>query len=250
VTGTGVSRIAVWLGVGAAIAAPASQALTGWGLTAAEFSRQGDSTLRVAGYAFSIWGVIYAGLLAYAVRRMAARRGSPLDAAVDGALAAASLGCGLWIVAAGLNLRWATVLVIGSALAAALFGLSRLRRTGASLGWVDRATVLWPLALLGGWLTVASMVNVLTVLTAEGLITASSAQPAAILGVLAAAAVSLAVLWTTRCLSYALPVAWGLVGAFVAERDHQPVVADAAFAAAILLLLAAIAWRRPVRRPI
>jgi hypothetical protein len=45
-------------------------------------------------------------------------------------------------------------------------------------------------------------------------------------------------------------VAWGLVGAFVAERDHQPVVADAAFAAAILLLLAAIAWRRPVRRPI
>ncbi|MES2896505.1 MAG: hypothetical protein V4759_10770 [Pseudomonadota bacterium] len=237
---TRAARIAVWLGVAAAIAAPASQAITGWGLTASQFAGQGDATLRVAGYAFSIWGVIYAGLIGYAVRRMLQGPGAALEAAVDLPLAAASLGCGLWIVAAGLNLRWLTVLVIAAALAAALVGLVRLRRTSRTFTWAERLTVLWPLALLAGWLTVAAVVNLLTVLTAEGLIGPASASAAAIAGIVAAGALSLAVLRATRLVSYTLPVAWGLLGAFMAERGDQPVVAYAALAFAGLLPIAAI----------
>lgn len=236
--------LAVWLGVAVAIAAPASQALTGWGLTASEFSGQGDSTLRVAGYAFSIWGIIYAGMLAYAIRRLTPRSDTVLEGAVDGPLALASLGCGVWIVAAGLNLRWFSVLVIAVSLAAALVGLIRLSRAAPAFTWPDRLTVLWPLALLAGWLTAASVLNLVTVLTAEGLIDPAKATVAALAGIGAAGAIALATLFTTGFVSYALPVAWGLVGAFVAERGDQPIVAYSALACAALLLLASPFARR------
>lgn len=51
----------------------------GLGQTAAEFSADSDATLKVAGWAFSIWGIIYLGLLAYAVRQVLPQTGeSPL----------------------------------------------------------------------------------------------------------------------------------------------------------------------------
>ena len=48
----------------AAVAAPLVayvQMLFGWGLMPAEFAADGDETLRVAGYTFSVWGLIYLG---------------------------------------------------------------------------------------------------------------------------------------------------------------------------------------------
>ncbi|RAK52393.1 hypothetical protein [Phenylobacterium deserti] len=244
--GPGWLRLAVWFGIAVALGAPAFQALTNWGLTASEFSQSGDQTLRVAGYAFSIWGVIYTGLAAYAVRRLL-RPGGARERALDGPLALASLCCGLWILAAGADQRWLTVAIIFAGLVAALVGLSRLARTGRDFTWPERLTVLWPIALLAGWLTAASIVNVLTVATAEGLIEPSLRTPAAIVGVLAAGAIAIATLLATRFASYAAPVAWGLVGAFVAERSDQPLVAYAALGCAALLLAVAAVACRPRR---
>ena len=47
-----------------AVVAPIVQNLAGLGLTQAEFAADGNTTLRVAGYAFSIWGLLYLGILA------------------------------------------------------------------------------------------------------------------------------------------------------------------------------------------
>ena len=66
-------RIAVVCAVAAAIAAPMAQQGLHIGLDQAEFASQGDSTLRASGYAFSIWGLIYLGLAAYAVFQFRAR---------------------------------------------------------------------------------------------------------------------------------------------------------------------------------
>ena len=54
----------------AAFAAPFvgyAQMALDWGLSPSEFSADGDGTLRVAGYAFSIWAVIYGWLIVYGV---------------------------------------------------------------------------------------------------------------------------------------------------------------------------------------
>ena len=73
-----------------------AQVLLGWGQSPAEFSADSDATLRVAGYAFAIWGVIYLWLLVYAVRqalpqtgesRLINRLGWPSLAALLGILA-------------------------------------------------------------------------------------------------------------------------------------------------------------------
>ena len=52
-----------------AIAVPAFQAMHPFGLSAAEFSFQGDATLRVAGFAFAIWGLLYLGMILYALHQ-------------------------------------------------------------------------------------------------------------------------------------------------------------------------------------
>ena len=52
-----------------AVVVAQAQMLMGWGQTPAEFSADSDATLKVAGYAFSIWGLIYVAILAYAVRQ-------------------------------------------------------------------------------------------------------------------------------------------------------------------------------------
>ena len=242
-----IQPLLILLCVLAAIAIPASQALTGWGIDQRQFSAQGDGTLRVAPYAFSIWGLLYAGLLAYALRRLILAHDGAVEAAMDIPLALASLGCSLWIVAAGFNLMWATVAVILVSLISALTGLLRLRKLRPRLNWPERATLVWPLSALTGWLTAAAMVDVLTVLTAKGLI-GSPSTPAALAGIAVAGVVALSVLWATRLASYAVPVAWGLAGAFVAERAEQPDVAWAALACAMLLLAAAVVVGLRARR--
>lgn len=230
-----IRRLAVVAAVVLAMGVPAWQAVSGFGQSASEFAAQGDSTLEVAGYAFSIWSVIYLGLAAYAVRRLV-RPSGEIEAALDWPLAAAALGCGLWIVAAALDQGWGSVLVIVASAAAAILGLTRLTRTKHVFDWRERLTAVWPIALLAGWLTIASAVNLLTVLTAEGVI-APGAEAPAVAGIVIAALAAVAVLLADRIGSYAVPVIWGLVGAFVAERGDAAVVAWTALGCAAALAL-------------
>lgn len=241
-------QIAVIAAVVFAILSPIIQAFGNIGLSASEFSRSGDQTLRAAGYAFSIWSLIYAGLMAFAVWQAAPRnRDAPLTSRLGWPATAAIVGIGLWIWASALDARWATVAIIVASAAVLISGLLAARRddTGALLDWL---LAWWPLGLLAGWLTIASALNILTVLTAEGYITPASALPAAGLGILAVAGVTLAILKVSRLIAYGVPVAWGLVAVWAAEKGDQPLVAAAALAAAIVIGLFA-AWLARSRAP-
>ena len=241
-------RLAVVSAVVFAILVPAVQALTGWGQSAAEFSADGNDTLRAAGYAFSIWSVIYAGLVVYAVYQVLPRRAEPaLLEAVGWPSVIATFGCGLWIVASAADLDWASVVIILTAAGAATFGLARARSAGlGQSGWPHRL-VIWPIGLLAGWLTAAAALNILTVLTAEGLIGPESARIAALAGVAGVTAAALLSALAVRVLTYGLAVSWGLVAVAVAELEPKPDVALAAIAAAALVLgvTVILAVRRP-----
>ena len=218
-----------------ALGAPAVLAVTNWGLTAEQFSDPGDETLRAAGYAFSIWGLIYAGLAVQAgFHLVAGRRHEGLLRALGPAIVAIA-GCGAWLIASGANARWLTVVIILISAATAWWALRRARGR-AQNRW---ATVLavWPIALLGGWLLIASVVNIMTVATAEGLIGPDIAHPAALAALAVATALTAAVVLGGVSALYAAPVAWGLIAVFVAERGDQPVVAYAALAAAVLVVV-------------
>lgn len=237
-------RLAVLAAAVFAVVVPIVQALGGFGLSQAEFAADGNQTLRVAGYAFSIWSLLYLGLLIYAGRQALPQTGeSVLINRMGWPSVVAFFGIGFWIVMAALNLKAASVVVILASLLALLLPMLASARTIRTTRTMerDRWFLIWPLAALAGWLTVAAPLNLITVATAfEALPAAVSPTGWAVLAVVATTLVGIGVTWAVRTLAYPLPIAWGLVGAFVAEQEVKPVLAFTALAAAFVLVVAGV----------
>ncbi|MGE3177579.1 MAG: hypothetical protein AB7O32_08920 [Vicinamibacterales bacterium] len=230
---TRVQRILVLVTAVVAVGAAGLQATGVLGLTPAEFAAQGAGTVRAASYAFGIWSVIYAALLVYAVYQLVPgwSRDSTLER-FGWPSAAAMLAVGLWLVAAGANWRWATVALI---VVAALAVSAPLASSLEGIGRRDRLLIVTPLALLAGWLTIASGLNAITVLTAEGLVSTGTATWWALGGLAASVAVTLIVFVRGHALAYPVPVIWGLIAVFVAERGDRPQAAWFALAMAVMI---------------
>ncbi|MGO4410806.1 MULTISPECIES: hypothetical protein [unclassified Brevundimonas] len=240
-----------------AVVIPIVQNLGGFGLSQAEFAADGNQTLQVAGYAFSIWGLIYLGLLIYAGRQALPQTGeSVLINRMGWPSAVALFGIGMWIVAAALDLKAASVVIIFASLLALLVPLLAVAQTIRTTGAMDRDRwfLIWPLAALAGWLTIASPLNLITTATAfDALPAVLSPTGWAIAAVVVVVLVGAAVTMSLRTLAYPLPIAWGLVGAFVAEQARNPVLAFTALGAAFLLVVVAVilvfSLKRGIERP-
>jgi hypothetical protein len=187
-----------------------------------------EPPIQPAGYAFSIWGVIYLWLLASAgfglVRRDTA---ADWDAGRWALIGSVAIGAS-WITIALRDPVIATVL-IWLMLAGALWALLRAPRR-------DRAWNALPVGLYAGWLTAASCVALGTVAMGHGL-----AGPVAVswagLGLALVIAVPLTL--RLRVPTYPIAVAWALVGVVVANATALPALAGlAALGAAALLWLA------------
>lgn len=248
-----------WIVLGTAIFAIAVAQLQmglGWGQSAAAFAADSDATLKVIGWAFAIWGVIYLGLAIYAIRQVLPQTGeSDLIHAFGWPSVLAFAGIGLWIVAAAFDWEVATIVLIFGALTVLLIPLlTNARRIRAlSMGDRDRWMTVWPLSLLAGWLTIAAPVNLITVATGNGdLPTTLSPTLWAIIAVVAVSLVAVLVTWRIRTIAYGLPVSWGLVGVFVAEQSRNSMLAFTAVIAAVAVLVIdvviVLAQRRRVER--
>lgn len=220
-----------------------TQVLLGWGQSPAEFAADSDATLKIAPWAFAIWGPIYVGLLVYAVRQALPATGeAPILNRLGWPSALALLAIGWWVVAAAFDAEIATVVLIFGALLVLLVPLLAQSAAIRQLSGRDRNRwmTVWPLAALAGWLTVAAPANLLTVLTGNGDL--PDILPPTGWALTAVAAVVLTALGVTarlRTLAYPLPIAWGLLGAFAAEQERNPVLAFSALAASVGLLAAA-----------
>jgi len=239
-TGYPLRRILILLAAFAAPTVGYAQMALGWGLSPSEFSADGDETLRVAGYAFSIWAVIYAWLIAYGIyQALPSTEESRVSRALGWPSFAALMGITLWIVASAADAELMTIaLIFGSGLvliaplwARAGFQTESLKR---------RALIVWPLAMLAGWLTIASFVNLLTVLTGNDQLGGLPPLAWAVGAVLIVTGAALAMSWRTRAWTYPLPIAWGLVGVFFAERSEgDDLLAFSALAAAFVIAVGA-----------
>ncbi|UPT64777.1 MAG: hypothetical protein M0D54_09920 [Hyphomonadaceae bacterium JAD_PAG50586_4] len=239
-TVTMLQRLSVLAAACIAVGASFLQATGALGLTPAEFANAGASTVRAASYAFAIWGLIYAGLLIYAVYQLIPGwAGDNVLRRFGWPSALSMLAIGAWLVAAGADWRWATVALIALA---ALALTVPLVSSSATMRRRDAALVVTPLALLAGWLTIATALNAVTILTAEGFVQDAVATWWAIAALAVAAAVAVFVLLRSDALAYPLPLIWGLIAVFAAERDHRP---EAAWfgAACALLLTVILVWR-------
>jgi len=170
---------------------------------------QVDPPVQPAGYAFSIWGLIYLALLAGAVYGLFKRAD---DAGWDSArwpLIASLVVGAAWIPIANRSVFGATVLIWLMLVTAVL----ALRAAGKN----DRLWLRSPVALYAGWLTAASCVALGLVLAGYGWLGGTAAA-------LICISLALAIAVTVQSIrpdtpEYSMAVVWALVGVIVSNID-------------------------------
>lgn len=195
-----------------------------------------------AGYVFSIWGLIYLGLIAYAVfQALPAQRENPRLRSIGGLFLLSSVANIAWIFLWHYEVFPATLpvmlVLLGSLIAIYL-------RLGTGLTQVSRAetwTVRIPFSIYLGWITVATVANATQLLYFLGW-NGGALGPEVWTVIMLAVAVVLAWLMaiTRRDVAYLLVLVWAFVG-IATKHAGTPVVSNAAWIATALVA-AAVVW--------
>lgn len=233
-----VAIVVAFIGSGALGGTPISEAAGG--------ALSADATpLAPAGPAFSIWSVVYLGLVGYAVLQiLPAWRSSPRHAALRPWAAVSALLNGAWIWTVQLGSITASVVVIVLLLVVLARILVLLVRMPPQ-NLVDTLLTDGTFGLYLGWVCVATVANVSAWIATWGIgtFTGWEAAGAAMAGVAALIGIATAV-WTRGRVAPALATAWGLawiaVGRSTGALESTVVVWGAGASAAVLLVATAV----------
>lgn len=188
-----------------------------------------------AGWAFSIWGLIYLGLVVHAVagfwkyRHDAIWEQGRLSLFVSLAVGA------FWLPVALVSPVWATVMIWVMLLAA-------LAAVSGSRDGQPHWLAVWPLALYAGWLTAASFVSIGLMLAGYAI---TSEFSAAIIALVLAFAFAAVFAIRFKLLPYGAAVAWGFAGIAAANSGESMVLTVASGLAALGVL--GLSVGRPAR---
>lgn len=199
------------------------------------------SYLAPAGPAFSIWSVIYLGLIAYAVwQALPRQRASARQRAMGWPIAVTMVLNGLWLVAARFGTLFLTVVVIVLLLAALgwAFRAAVVTRDPRG-GVVDSVLIDGVTGLHLGWVTLATVANTaawLTTVVPPSWEDAADAIGVAVLVIVAL--IGLAIAWRSDWrVAPALALAWGLSWLAVERLTGEPTSTPIAIAAVIVALV-------------
>lgn len=217
------------------------------GLNTGEISDRFEVFFVPAGYVFSIWSLIYVGLLAYAIyQALPAQANNPRLTAV----------APLFILSSAANVGWLFLWhyeqFVWTFPVMALLLLSLIAiylRLGTGVTAVSRAEtwlVRVPFSIYLGWITVATIANatsLLDYLNWSGWGVSEAAWAAIMLGV--AVVVAALVGYTRRDVAYLAVLVWAFIGIALKHADNG-LVSGAAWTATALVVIIALAsfWRR------
>lgn len=202
--------------------------------------------------AFSIWSVIYLGLIAYVVWQwLPSVKSSPRARAIGWLASLSMVLNAAWLLVTQVGWLWPSVAII-VALAVTL-GLLMQRLTAIPAGggdrWVERIVVDGTFGLYLGWVSIATAANITATLVANGVNPGGLVAELIAVVVLAVAAgigVLLARTFGGR-MAVAAAMAWGLswiaVGRLTGEPDST-LTGIAAALAALVVVAATIVWTR------
>ena len=221
------------------------------GKTTGQISDQFPVYFVPAGYVFSIWGLIYLGLIAFAVyQALPAQRDNPRLRGIDHLFLLSCAANAAWIVLWHYELFAFTLLAMGTLLLSLIAIYVRLGIGRARTSPAERWLAAVPFSVYLGWVTVASIANVTTVLYWAGWSGwGIDPQAWAVLMMVAGVVITTAVCLSRADLAYPLVIVWAYVGIAVKQSD-APTVSYAAIAMAMLVaLVMVIAFVRRSRRP-
>lgn len=207
-----------------------------------EISDRFQTFFTPAGYVFSIWGLIYVGLLGFTVYQLLpAQRDNELLDRISLPFQLSCIANIAWI------LFWhyeffGTTLFIMLTLLASLIWLTRLLFAhGSARDAQERWLLRVPFSIYVGWITVATLANLTAVLEDKGLRPFDlGARDWAVAMVILGGVIALAVGQVRRDLAYLAVILWAVTGIGVKQGWSGPV----AIAAIVVLALVGIqcAW--------
>lgn len=192
-------------------------------------------SIQPAGYAFSIWSVIYLWLIAHAAYGLWKRAEDPAWNAVRVPLAAAVLIGAVWLAIAGTSAIWGTI-TIWFMTAAAITAFLRADPD------VDRWMLSGPTAIFAGWLTAAAAVSTGVLISGYGWLP-DNVSAAAMLALVLAIAVTIQFNRAAMPI-YGLTVIWALIGVAVANGTTNVIVTVLAASGIAVMALTLAANRR------
>ena len=202
-----------------------------------------------AGYVFSIWGVIYLGLIAFAIfQALPSQRENPRLRATGWWISLGGLANSVWIFLWHYEQFPLTLIAMLVLLATLIVTYLRLGIGRTAVPTAETWAVRLPFSIYLGWITVATVANVTSLLDYlkwDGF----GIAPEIWMGIVLAAVLVIAALmnFTRRDVAYALVILWALAGISV---KHAAVAAVAiptwiTFGLVALTLAAAFLLRRP-----
>jgi len=203
-----------------------------------------------AGYVFSIWGLIYLGLIAYAVyQALPAQRENPRLRSIGTLFLVASLANIAWILLWH-YLHFALTLVAMAILLVMLIGIYlRLDIGRNNPSRAERWLVNLTFRIYLGWITVAAIANatvLLNYLKWNGFGVGDQAWLVITLAVALVVAALMA--FTRRDVAYLLVLAWAFAGIAIKHTATPAVTISAWIAVAIVLILAIYSGVRSMRK--
>ncbi|MDO3411448.1 TspO/MBR family protein [Saccharibacillus sp. CPCC 101409] len=228
-----------WLNVVLLIAVLAVNALSVLlplgGRDTGEISDMYKNLLTPAGYAFSIWSVIYALLIGFVVYAFVAERKRRVSAAAPGPLFAASCVLNMaWLFAWHYLYTGLSVIIMLLLLVTLILAYRRTRLEGERAEIADILFVKVPFSLYLGWISVATIVNISAFLTKHDFGEFGLGHTGWAI-VMLGAAVLLAVFigFRYRDCVYPLVIAWALQAISVEQADASRAVQMTAMWAAV-----------------
>ncbi|MEQ8654074.1 MAG: hypothetical protein RIC87_16535 [Kiloniellales bacterium] len=240
--------IALLLAAVAQILAGYLPILLDWPVTISDRSAALRTPLVPAGYAFSIWGLLFAWLLALSAWQLLQPRFALLQLRrVGWWIAVLFTIAAVWeLYVPWQTLDWVSAILLLAALGIAL-GVSFVLHRDQGLTTSERWLLAYPLYALAGWLTAAFFANLSSTLMAAGPVWLNPVRLPVALALLAILFVlGASVALRLGAYAYVLPLVWALAAVAVSNLTwaYMPPLAIAAGVSALLLLAAPLLSRR------
>ncbi len=212
------------------------------GNTVGSLSDEYSNLFTPAGYAFSIWGLIFLGLLAHGIfqvkRVFFDRKDDEFVSQIGPWLIIANVANGLWVWVwlqeyTGLSVLIMLVILVSLI---AIIGRLNMERWDAPLPII--AWVWWPIDLYSGWIAVATIANIAAYLAKLEWQALFSEVTWVVIMIAVATLVNLLMIYFRNMREFALVGVWALVAIAVRHWEAIPVLQWAALAGAFVLLIA------------
>lgn len=201
-----------------------------------------------AGYVFSIWGLIYLGLGAYAVyQAIPAQRDNPRLRSIGWLFVLSCVFNSTWIFAWHYQTVGLSLLLIVGVLVTLIAVYARLYPSYRAASWAEKITTHWTFRIYLGWLTVATLANGTTYLDSIGY-SGAPLTPALWAAALLVVATAIGLFFTLRLrdVAYTAVLVWAFIGIYAKFPDTAMVGYTALAMVALLAVGIVVAAVRSV----